>query len=75
MGDILVVIPEDWTQLDWNYVGAIPGITKDSVEDWISTGSMGILAEVLINNEVVPPGTNIIAAKLINDTYFLIQTA
>ena len=70
MSDFLLVVPEGWTQLDWEYIsnnisnmGAsnVKGATTLDIETYLKEG--GIIA----------PEASLIEFKLIDDTYFLVR--
>lgn len=76
MSDFLLVIPEGWTQLNWDAVReAHPDLNKGNVENWINTSQINYIDELLKAGGIVAPEQTVSAAKLIDDAYFLIQFA
>lgn len=76
MSEFLLIIPEGWTQLDWQYItNNLPNMGYQQVMDYVATGYMANIDETLKAAGMVPEGQNVVAAKLIDDSYFLVQFA
>ena len=72
MSDFLLVIPEGWTQLDWQVVSSLPDLNKGNVDNWISTSQFEYLANPLKDAGLIPVDSIVTSAKLIDDTYFMV---
>lgn len=74
MSDFLLVIPEGWTQLDWQYItNNIIGMDKAGVEAVIASGVYLDMQDKLWAENLIPTDKVIIEAKLIDDTYFMVR--
>ena len=74
MGQFLLVIPQGWTQLDWQHVtNNLPGMSAANVLDWINSNSLGYIEEPLKADGLIPADASIVEAKLIDDTYFMVK--
>lgn len=74
-GNFLLIIPDGWIQLDWQYIcNNIPCLDRISVENIINSNSVTMnMDEPLKAAGFVPQDKTVVAAKLIDDTYFIVQ--
>lgn len=73
MSEFLLVIPEGWTQLDWQYItNNLSGMTHQQVTEWCNNSIYMDMESILKDNGVIPVDKSITGAKLIDDTYFLV---
>lgn len=76
MGDFLLVVPADWTQLDWEAAKAASfELTPSYVNNAIATAQMGALEETMKIGNIIPQEATLVAAKLIDDQFFMVQLA
>ncbi len=74
MGNFLLVIPEGWTQLDWQNVSTnVDGINSGSVPEWINANYYVDMEEKLKAAGFIPADKSLIEAKLIDDSYFMVR--
>lgn len=74
MSAFLLVIPEGWTSLDWPFISNnIPSMSKGGVENSISSNMVTDFEPGLKESGLIPLDANIVDAKLIDDTYFLVK--
>lgn len=74
MSEFLLVIPEGWTQLDWQYItNNLPNMGYLQAMDKINNGGIADIDAALKEYGVLPPEVTVVAVKLIDDTYFLVQ--
>ena len=70
MSDFLLIIPEGWIQLDWEYVSNnVANISSQSVNN----GVISDIEQWLKDGGQIPPDSSLIDFKLIDNTYFLIK--
>ena len=70
----MLIIPPGWTQLDWEHMtNNIAGFSKPNVESWIDSNQFSYIEEGLKGAELIPAEASINAAKLLDDTYFLVM--
>lgn len=73
MSEFLLVIPEGWTQLDWNAVSNLYGMDYTGVMNTISIGYYGDMDTGLKEAGLIPADVTVVEAKLIDNTYFLVR--
>lgn len=74
MGDFLLIIPEGWTQLDWQYItNNIPSMDPATVLNAISSGMTFTLEEPLKTFGQIPAESTLVEAKLLDDNFFLVR--
>lgn len=74
MSEFLLVIPEGWTQLDWQYItNNVPGMSGPEVAGHIAAGNKLAIDDALKAGGIIPQEAFLIDAKLIDDTYFLVR--
>jgi len=74
MAEILLIVPAGWVQLDWVAVqNDIPDLNKANVENWIATNQLIYIQVALMLSGKIPPDAVVEAAKLLDDTYFLVR--
>jgi len=74
MAEILLIVPAGWIQLDWVAVqNDIPDLNKANVENWIATNQLIYIQDALMLSGKIPPDAVVEAAKLLDDTYFLVR--
>jgi len=70
MSEFLLVIPEGWTQLDWEYIANnVSGMGYQNVVN----GAASDIEELLKTNGIIPVESSLVEFKLIDDTYFLVR--
>lgn len=74
MSDLMLIVPPGWTQLDWEFItNNVADFSKPNVEAWLSSGQLSYIEEGLKASAQIPADATVVAAKLIDDTYFLLQ--
>lgn len=72
MSEFLLVVPQGWTQLDWQYITSnVPNMSYGYVIDKLNGGGLGDIDAALKEAGVITQ--TIVEAKLIDDTYFLVR--
>ena len=71
MSSFLLVVPDDWTQLNLEEALAIPGSSLAVLKAYIQDNNFATLAEVVA--PMLPAGAVITAAQIINDEAFIVQ--
>lgn len=70
MSEFLVIVPQGWTQLDWEYVSNnVPNMSAQAVNN-------GVLSDIetwLKAAGQIPEDSSLIDFKLIDDAYFLVK--
>ena len=70
MSDFLLVIPQGWTQLDWQHItNNVAGMSMNEV----MTGTVPDIEERLKGAGVIAADAALAEFKLIDDTYFLVR--
>ena len=74
MSQFLLVIPEGWTQLDWQYItNNVPNMSGPAVASTIQSGVLSDIEAGLKEAGIIPPEASLVDAKLIDDTYFMVK--
>ena len=74
MSQFLLVIPEGWTQLDWQYItNNVPNMSGPAVASMIQSGVLSDIEAGLKEAGIIPPEASLVDAKLIDDTYFMVK--
>jgi hypothetical protein len=70
MSEFLLVIPEGWIQLDWEYItNNIQGMSADNVNGV----PVSVVEENLKLGGIIAPESSLVEFKLIDNTYFIIR--
>lgn len=76
MSDFLLVIPEGWTSLDWQFVtNNLDGMSMANVNGWIGSGQLESIETPLKGAGLIPADASVVEAKLIDDAYFMVRLA
>lgn len=73
MSDFIVVIPECWTELDWQTITNSTSLGYSYTMDLIGSQSWSVIDEILKAAGVLQPDQNVQEAKLIDDAFFLVR--
>lgn len=74
MSDFLLVVPEGWTQLDWEFIANnVPGMDDGGTRNMINNNAYGDMEAALKGAGVLPEAATVAEAKLIDGTYFLVR--
>lgn len=74
MSEFLLVIPEGWMQLDWQYISSnIQGMDMRGTLEMINNNAIGDMEAALKAAGVLAESDVLSAARLIDDTYFLVR--
>jgi hypothetical protein len=74
MSQFLLVIPEGWTQLDWQHItNNVPNMSGPAVASMIQSGVLSDIEAGLKEAGIIPPKASLVDAKLIDDTYFMVK--
>lgn len=73
MSDFIVVIPEGWTELDWQTITNSTSLGYSYTMDLIGSQSWSVIDEILKAAGVLQPDQNVQEAKLIDDAFFLVR--
>lgn len=73
MSEFLLVIPEGWTQLDWNTVSNLYGMDYTGVMNFIASNNYMDMETYLKDAGLIEQDKSINEAKLIDNTYFLVR--
>lgn len=73
MSDFLLVIPEGWTQLNWETAFNHPLMSPPAVEEWIQSTQYDYLTQLLVESGSLTEGQTVVQAKLIDNAYFLVR--
>ena len=75
-GNFLLIIPEGWTPLDWDYiVGNVTDMNAGNVEEWIRTSQFENIAVCLKAFNLIPQDAIVLNAKLFDSQYFAVLLA
>lgn len=70
MSDFLLIVPEGWTQLDWQFItNNVPSMGYQDVMN----GLPSVIEETLKTHGIIPVESSLIEYKLIDDTFFLVK--
>lgn len=70
MSEFIIVIPEGWIQLDWQYItNNISGMDYQGVVNAANSD----IEERLKSGGIIPLESSLVEYKLIDDTYFMIR--
>ena len=74
MSQFLLVIPEGWTQLDWQHItNNVPNMSGPAVASMIQSGALSDIEAGLKEAGIILPEASLVDAKLIDDTYFMVK--
>ncbi len=73
MSEFLLIIPEGWTQLDWETAFNHPSMNVAAVEEWIQTSQLDYLTQLLIESGALPAGQLVTQARVIDNAYLLVK--
>lgn len=74
MSQFLLVIPEGWTQLDWQHItNNVPNMSGQAVASMIQSGVLSDIEAGLKEAGIVAQEASLVDAKLIDDTYFMVK--
>lgn len=74
MSEFLLVIPEGWTQLDWQFItNNIADMGQGNVLNWLNSNEFSYIEAGLKEHGIIAPDATLVGVKLIDDTYFLIK--
>lgn len=70
MSEFLLVVPDGWTELDWQYItNNVPYMTYQDVIN----GARPDIEDRLKTAGIISPESYLLEFKLIDDTFFLIR--
>ena len=76
MSNFIFVIPDDWVQLDWEYISNnVAHMAQADVMDYIATRNMLTMTEKMRPSGLIPEGQDIVDARLFDSTVFAVQFA
>lgn len=74
MGEFLFIIPEGWTQLDWQYItNNLPNMGGPYVSSLLQAGTLMDIEATLKEGGVIPAESSLVDAKLFNDEVFIVK--
>lgn len=74
MSEFLLLIPEGWESLDWQYItNNIPDMGQGNVLNWINSNDYSYMEPALKDAGKIPNDCVLVEAKLVNDEYFLVR--
>lgn len=73
MGQLLVVVPEDWLEIDWAYTTGNTELTATSLQYFMSSGQSAYVDEILKNAGLIPLNTTLVEAKVLDDAFFMVR--
>lgn len=73
MSDFLFIVPEGWTQLDWERIcNTLASFNAANVAQWAVVG-MQLIEQPLKEAGMIPLDKTVTAVKLLDDSYFLVR--
>jgi len=72
MSNFILVIPEGWTQLDWEYISN-NGLDAHSVENALVSSNMADIENPLKQLGLIAESAFVLDAKLFDNTYFMVR--
>lgn len=74
MSEFLLIVPDGWTRLDWNFISNhVHGLDYSSVTSYINGNQMFAIDDLLKMNSLIPIESTVTDAKLIDGSYFLVK--
>jgi hypothetical protein len=74
MSEFLLVVPEGWSQLDWQVItNSVPGMDYGGTMNMINSNNYADMNDKLKEAGIIPADYSIAEARLIDDTYFLVR--
>lgn len=73
METLLLVVPPEWLQLDWEYITSNTDLSTTNVTSYISAGMLDYIEQPLKSVGLIPSDKTLVEAKLLDDTYFIVR--
>ncbi len=74
MSDFLLVVPNGWTQLDWQFItNNVAGMDLNGALNMIHSNAYSDINDKLHEAGVIPAEQTVVEARVIDDTYFLVR--
>lgn len=73
MGELLLITPPDWLQLDWAQITSSTDLSTSNVLSYINANMLEYIEIPLKEAGLISDSSILVEAKLIDDTYFLVK--
>lgn len=74
MAEFLFIVPEGWTQLDWQTItNSLPNMGGPYVTRLLQSGGLMDIEATLKEGGIIPAEASLIDAKLFNDEVFIVK--
>ena len=73
MSQLLVIVPEDWLEIDWSYTTGNTELTAVSLQYFMSSGQSAYVDEILKAAGLIPLEATLVDAKVLDDAFFMVR--
>ena len=75
MSEFILIVPEGWTQLDWDLCQTHAELTATAITNWAATNQLSYIEQFTREIGAIPANAMVEAAKMIDDSILLVRLA